>query len=103
MTNVILLTQSIICITVVSSNTSSENCRAGKFETEEELAAKLAEMKVAEEQKAQDVDKNLGKFKGKKTKLVAKTGKKKQWEIMEAMKVPLDEIPKFVDAEYWLE
>ena len=81
----------------------SENCRAGKFETKEELAAKLAEMKIAEEQKAQDVDKNLGKFKGKKTKLVAKTGKKKQWEIMVSMKVPLDEIPKFVDAEYWLE
>ncbi len=79
-----------------------ENCRAGKFETEEELAAKLEEMKLLEEQKAQGVDTNLGKFKGKKTKLVAKTGKKKQWEIMVMLNIPLDEIPKFTDAEYWL-
>ena len=79
-----------------------ENCRAGKFETEEELAAKLAEMKLLAEQKAQGVDTNIGKHKGKKTKLVAKTGKKKQWEIMVMLNIPLDEIPKFTDAEYWL-
>ena len=59
-------------------------------------------MKLLEEQKAQGVDTNLGKFKGKKTKLVAKTGKKKQWEIMVMLNIPLDEIPKFTDAEYWL-
>jgi leucyl-tRNA synthetase len=76
-----------------------ENCRAGKFETEEELAAKLAEMKLLAEEKAQGVDTNIGKHKGKKTKLVAKTGKKKQWEIMVMLNIPLDEIPKFTDAE----
>eukprot|EP00698_Gefionella_okellyi_P005563 TRINITY_DN15067_c0_g1_i1.p1 TRINITY_DN15067_c0_g1~~TRINITY_DN15067_c0_g1_i1.p1 ORF type:complete len:1078 (+),score=262.34 TRINITY_DN15067_c0_g1_i1:34-3234(+) len=43
------------------------------------------------------------KFAGKKTKAVAKAGSGKfQWNIMEAMGVPTEEIHKFADANYWL-
>jgi leucyl-tRNA synthetase len=80
-----------------------ENCRKGVFENEEQ---RLAARKAAEEKAAAAaaaVDKNLGKFKGKKTKLVTKTAGKRQWEILVQCGVPMDEIPKFVDAEYWLQ
>ncbi|XP_055388671.1 LOW QUALITY PROTEIN: leucine--tRNA ligase-like [Condylostylus longicornis] len=47
--------------------------------------------------------KEAGKFSGKKSKAVAKTGgAKAQWDIMAACGVPESEIPKFVDAEHWL-
>ena len=43
------------------------------------------------------------KSKGKKSKVVAKTGGAKfQWEIMRAIGVPEEEIPKFADAGHWL-
>jgi leucyl-tRNA synthetase len=41
------------------------------------------------------------KGKGKKTKLVAKTGNKRQWDILKMM-VPEDEIASFVDPLKWL-
>ncbi len=41
------------------------------------------------------------KFKGKKAKLVAKTGAKSQWEILRMM-VPESEIPEFSDPMKWL-
>ncbi|XP_072941496.1 leucine--tRNA ligase, cytoplasmic isoform X2 [Epargyreus clarus] len=44
------------------------------------------------------------KSKGKKSKAVAKTGAAKyQWQIMQSIGVPDDEIKKFADELYWLE
>ncbi|XP_041463442.1 leucine--tRNA ligase, cytoplasmic-like isoform X1 [Lytechinus variegatus] len=44
------------------------------------------------------------KAKGKKSKLAAKTGVVKwQWQIMEGLGIPSEEIPKFADALYWLD
>ena len=78
-----------------------ENCKAGLFETAEEraAAAEAARLKAAAKEES---GANLGKFKGKKTKLVAKTGVARQWQILVASGVPEDEIPAFVDAEHWL-
>eukprot|EP00435_Cladocopium_sp_Y103_P016445 s217_g4.t1 len=44
-----------------------------------------------------------GVFKGKKSKAVAKTGGLDQYDIMLALGIPDDEIPKFTDPTYWLE
>ncbi|KAG9397539.1 Leucyl-tRNA synthetase, class Ia, archaeal/eukaryotic cytosolic [Carpediemonas membranifera] len=41
-------------------------------------------------------------FKGAKTKLKSKTGNGTQYEIMQAMGIPEDEIHKFQDAHYWV-
>ncbi|CDI76286.1 leucyl-tRNA synthetase, putative [Eimeria acervulina] len=44
------------------------------------------------------------KFSSNKSKLVAKTGNlKTQWEIMAALGIPEEEIPRFADANYWLD
>lgn len=44
------------------------------------------------------------KSKGKKSKAVAKTGGAKyQWQIMQSLGIPNDEIKKFADESYWLE
>ncbi|VVD03476.1 unnamed protein product [Leptidea sinapis] len=44
------------------------------------------------------------KSKGKKSKAVAKTGTAKyQWQIMQALGIPEDEIKKFADEVYWLD
>ena len=44
---------------------------------------------------------NVGK--AKKSKVAAKTGGVKyQWQIMEAIGIPQQEIPKFADENYWL-
>ncbi|KAF5297292.1 hypothetical protein FQA39_LY12131 [Lamprigera yunnana] len=44
------------------------------------------------------------KSKGKKSKAVAKTGSTRyQWQIMQSIGVNDEEIPKFADANYWLD
>ncbi|XP_071951783.1 leucine--tRNA ligase, cytoplasmic-like [Antedon mediterranea] len=44
------------------------------------------------------------KSKGKKSKLAAKKGTANyQWQIMESLGIPAEEIPKFADAMYWFE
>lgn len=46
----------------------------------------------------------VDKSKGKKSKQIAKTGAGKyQWQIMLSLGIPIEEIPKFADAEYWLQ
>ena len=77
-----------------------ENCLAGNFEEPEEEAAKAAPAEAS----SADSEAKPGQFKGKKTKLMAKIGKKKktQWEILLACRVPKEEIPKFVDSIHWL-
>jgi len=72
-----------------------ENCRKGVFERPVVAATKDSKSEVDETDK-------IGVFKGKKTKLAAKTGKKTTWEILQACDVDTDEIPKFVDATHWL-
>lgn len=49
----------------------------------------------------EDADKP-GVFKGKKSKAVAKTGGLDQYDIMVALGIPTEEIPKFTDPRYWL-
>eukprot|EP00033_Pygsuia_biforma_P000556 GCRY01000655.1.p1 GENE.GCRY01000655.1~~GCRY01000655.1.p1 ORF type:complete len:1099 (-),score=454.66 GCRY01000655.1:972-4202(-) len=50
-----------------------------------------------------EFDPSKQKF-GKKAKIQSKsTGKKYQWQIMQAMGIPEAEIPKFADAAHWLE
>ncbi|CAE8722240.1 unnamed protein product [Polarella glacialis] len=44
-----------------------------------------------------------GVFKGKKSKAVAKTGGLDQYDIMLALGIPQEEIPKFTSPEYWLD
>jgi leucyl-tRNA synthetase len=49
-------------------------------------------------------EKELGKFSGKKTKLIAKTGTAlSQYEIMKKSGVPEEDILKFQDSMHWLE
>lgn len=44
------------------------------------------------------------KSKGKKSKAVAKTGAAKfQWQIMQSLGIPDEEIKKFADEYYWLD
>lgn len=46
----------------------------------------------------------IDKSKSKKSKAVAKSGGMKyQWQIMESMGIPEEEIPNFTDPNYWLE
>lgn len=48
-------------------------------------------------------ERELGKFKGKKTKAAAKAGGAiSQFEIMTKSGIPVEEIPKFTDPLYWL-
>lgn len=58
------------------------------------------EEEVKEAVKSDDIT----KFKAKKSKAVAKQGKSKyQFQIMQQSGIDLAEIPKFADADYWLE
>ena len=62
--------------------------------------------KQASEAQSEDSSSNEGApgvFKGKKSKAVAKTGGLDQYDIMLALGIPDDEIPKFTDPKYWLE
>ncbi|KAI1286671.1 Leucine--tRNA ligase, cytoplasmic [Halotydeus destructor] len=59
---------------------------------------------VAEDKKDNSEAVFKDKAKGKKSKAVAKTGTAKfQWQIMQAQGLTDDEIPKFADAQYWLQ
>lgn len=60
------------------------------------------EEKVEEKSVIDEITKD--KSKGKKSKLVAKTGGGKyQWQIMHALGLEDEEIKKFADAQYWLD
>lgn len=58
--------------------------------------------KVEEKAPSLDFEKDLSKFSGKRTKLVAKTGNLSQIDILKKMGVKEEEIPKFVDPIHWL-
>jgi leucyl-tRNA synthetase len=79
-----------------------ENCRSGVFDGG--AAAKAREAKA----NAEVSDEKLLAMasagpRGKKTKLVAKTGGiTRQWTILQKNGILDEEIPKFVDAQYWL-
>ncbi|CDJ53270.1 hypothetical protein EBH_0055830 [Eimeria brunetti] len=76
-----------------------------------EVERKKMQEKMLEKRDGQNTDdKEAGdssdptKFSSAKSKLVAKTGgMKTQWEIMAALGIPEDEIPRFADANYWLD
>ena len=56
-----------------------------------------------ESESAESAESAPGVFKGKKSKAVAKTGGLDQYDIMLALGIPDEEIPKFTDPKYWLE
>eukprot|EP00931_Biecheleriopsis_adriatica_P065640 TRINITY_DN40132_c0_g1_i1.p1 TRINITY_DN40132_c0_g1~~TRINITY_DN40132_c0_g1_i1.p1 ORF type:complete len:1241 (-),score=317.82 TRINITY_DN40132_c0_g1_i1:51-3773(-) len=70
-------------------------------------AATPAEAKEEEEDsaaaEAPEEDAAGGVFKGKKSKAVAKSGGLDQYDIMLALGIKDEDIPKFTDPEYWLE
>lgn len=70
--------------------------------TEAEAEAVLVEAGQAD-QAAEAAEAAPGVFKGKKSKAVAKTGGLDQYDIMLALGIPEEEIPKFTDPTYWLE
>ncbi|OLQ04161.1 Leucine--tRNA ligase, cytoplasmic [Symbiodinium microadriaticum] len=65
-------------------------------EQESALQAKSAEVDSSGEEAP-------GVFKGKKSKAVAKSGGLDQYDIMLALGIAPDDIPKFTDPKYWLE
>ncbi|KAJ1753954.1 cytosolic leucyl tRNA synthetase, partial [Coemansia sp. RSA 1591] len=68
-----------------------------EFAVPEELETQLSELSV-------DAPKAGGTFRGKKTKVAAKTGNKKyQFQIMQDQGMSNAEIAKFAHAEHWLE
>jgi len=75
-----------------------KNCMAGNFD---KIVAIEEEVTTDTKEEKDNTDK-IGVFKGKKTKLAAKTGKKTTWEILLACGVPAQDIPKFQDATHWL-
>ena len=70
--------------------------------TEAEAEATEVEADQAD-QAAEAAEAAPGVFKGKKSKSVAKTGGLDQYDIMLALGIPEEEIPKFTDPTYWLE
>jgi len=81
-------------------------------ELREHTIAELAELslKGLDESPTRDVKEveavEIGKdkSKGKKSKAVAKTGATQwQYQIMESIGISMEEMPKFTNAEYWLE
>ena len=61
---------------------------------------------VHEETAEDQTDKELakiGQFKGRKTKAAAKSGGMSQGDILRAMDIAEEEIPKFQDPYFWLE
>ncbi|GKT34493.1 Leucine--tRNA ligase, cytoplasmic, partial [Aduncisulcus paluster] len=74
------------------------------FPEDEETVVQTPHTKPEEEKVPEDITgKALGQFKTKKSKLAAKTGNARQWTILESMGVDVEEIPKFVEAKYWLQ
>lgn len=69
------------------------------------LPDKPEEVEVpAEKVKEQVGETDVTKFKGKKSKATAKQGGMDyQFQIMQLLKIPTEEIPKFADESYWLE
>eukprot|EP00792_Barthelona_sp_PAP020_P008683 TRINITY_DN3241_c0_g1_i1.p1 TRINITY_DN3241_c0_g1~~TRINITY_DN3241_c0_g1_i1.p1 ORF type:complete len:1075 (+),score=346.96 TRINITY_DN3241_c0_g1_i1:40-3225(+) len=75
------------------------------FEIEERNNPELYKKVVVEEEKSvDDALASLGKFKAKRTKLNQKGGDiKSQWEIMKSIGISDEDIPKFCDANYWVD
>lgn len=72
------------------------------FEQYEQVQAKLAQAE-AEKEKEEEAVASGDKAKAKKGKLVAKsTGLTYQFQIMESIGVPRNEIKKFADPLHWL-
>ncbi|KAL8426163.1 hypothetical protein Efla_006239 [Eimeria flavescens] len=65
---------------------------------------KKEETQKKEDQEEQGDSTDPTKFSSAKSKLVAKTGGlKTQWDIMASLGIPQEEIPRFADANYWLQ
>eukprot|EP00438_Fugacium_kawagutii_P008240 Skav226259 [mRNA] locus=scaffold2708:111537:123105:- [translate_table: standard] len=69
----------------------------------ESKESKVLEVVGAQEEAQEEASGAPGVFKGKKSKAVAKTGGLDQYDIMLALGISEDEIPKFTDPTYWLE
>lgn len=68
-----------------------------------EAEAEATEVEAGQAGQAAAAEAAPGVFKGKKSKAVAKTGGLDQYDIMLALGIPEEEIPKFTDPTYWLE
>lgn len=66
---------------------------------EEAMSEDKSEANEAEDEAVVD----LTKFKAAKTKAASKKGKGNQWQTLEAMGIPRDIIPRFVDPIFWLQ
>lgn len=77
-----------------------KECIAKRGEATE---AEATEVEAGQAGQAAAAEAAPGVFKGKKSKAVAKTGGLDQYDIMLALGIPEEEIPKFTDPTYWLE
>lgn len=66
---------------------------------EEAMSEDKSQANEAEDEAVVD----LTKFKAAKTKAASKKGKGNQWQTLEAMGIPRDIIPRFVDPIFWLQ
>eukprot|EP00941_MAST-03F_sp_MAST-3F-sp1_P005238 g5238.t1 len=79
-----------------------DKCVSGEFDGGAKAAAKAEKAKAGLTMEQKLAAAGTGP-KGKKTKLAAKQGKTVwQWQILQKNGLSNEEIPKFVDAEYWL-
>ena len=65
---------------------------------EEEAAEKVEAKDDAPEASIKDPT----KFVSRKTKAQSKKGKGSQWQVLESMDIPREEVPRFVDPVHWL-
>jgi leucyl-tRNA synthetase len=65
---------------------------APEEETEKVVVKEEADVSVADPTK----------FASRKTKAQSKKGKGSQWQVLESMDIPREEVPKFVDPVHWL-
>lgn len=77
-----------------------KECIAKRGEAAE---AEATEVEAGQAGQAAAAEAAPGVFEGKKSKAVAKTGGLDQYDIMLALGIPEEEIPKFTDPTYWLE
>lgn len=75
------------------------------YDEEEAAATEAAEAAkaAAKLEAANETSVDPTKFKAAKTKVAAKKGKGNQWQTLEAMGIPRDIIPRFVDPVFWLQ
>ena len=73
------------------------------FEGAVDIVEDLKPLSISKSEGADSAKTDMGKFSGSKSKAAAKTGKAKyQFEIMLSLGIPLEEIHKFAQSEYWL-